>query len=1645
MNASHDHDLNPSLPVVTGKARAASLLRAVAGAPAGVQETRRGSFMVLVVGTLALLAVISILYVTVGRGDRQQASAAERNDRLENVPDAFAGHVARVVGDSSVSLYSVGGSGNTEIFRRKTWDYPSTSWALRTNETNPASRTQFTPSGNVSGSTPWLASTEPTWLNYAGAAPPNPALRARRDWAHISNVSPDGAYVNLFNLRQNGFEATPAQMRLGLSYLNANGSAATNRDFGTPPRPASDQNPADWSMRQANLFLPTELPSPIPVSSAAYLRYQYADTDGDGFYDARWQEMVEYRGGTNPVTALLPRDDKYRYFFATRIVDLSSMVNVNTAKDFFANGAVNTTLAPDQEVPFGLSPGEVDLFRLLTMTDAYDLTGPAFGYSAFGNQVDAATILPPNHPSNYSAFTENAAWNLALSSWEATRQSFGSVLIPPRPTGAVTPVWSNAKQRYQAYLKSYGRPGSIGYDSTTPTYSNTTAFDYADLIELHTFWSTNNADVMSRLESAMGSWSTPNRFSPLRDNRLDSVERLNKVQNGQATIAAMVQSQYDLRHMLTTVSGARPFRSLPAIPVRQNINDQPIPPSLGEQELKLDARALLDSGNANDLFEAYADALAPIQLDATRAVAAWNTSTGLGQSMQTEYYGYKGPEFAVLTSAFMASNMVDLYDLGNAPKVSTVLLAEPYRATLNGDYANFTTREPRSFDQRNPNLSWAAWTDAGQLDLNQGVTTLGRLAPSTTGPNAATVPALNVYGVEIQPFITQVSTMTVYADTPQSSDEPSLLQGDGDETPDADGDGLPDGFITINGDVPNGSTNSNGDLMCRVVAFQLTNPFDVDITLSQGLGLGASNVFDPAYPPIDREQDFYYIEFGGKFYKLSELVEVDAVNNQFWGGNSTNTEAASLIGLTIPRGKSIVVYALSESERAVARRFAAADKQLARTDAAYAGAVRNWIRHQFGVGAADGNDRVVEIPRFEPYDINNAANAGVPMAGYHNPLSSTPELNGQVNLWRARRAAAFATATNQHESFLSSASGTTTVDGSTTPPAVQLPQRNRRENDQLVDRFRVASGTDLDRKLPSINQTIDNGYAGDESGPFNAQNFNSGFTISVWATSRRPDDPRDAGGEVPRGAIPAYCVSPKTGSPLTIGDTDGLNLSNLDRGDFSNSAGRYRTISEWRIGMQTATPIIRDADRNPAKRGGNEIGANLSGRTFASNYQEFLLDNREFKHEATPSTPPISALRVADMLLPMAIGPFETPITQNGTLIPQTGIPSAVTLANIEQRWVTLGEALAVAYNYEPLATATAPPPNGPAEELLSLYAPLTLNRTGTPTPYPVHDGGHLVLDDFVLFWDGNNNLVFDAIPSTPDYRTGLGVPAAAAILDTFMVLPANMASLTSAVPGLINPNTASRPVFNTIPMMAPAPTTGPTGTNWWWGETAFNQTSDIASTVLAYRDKGSLDVRTRTATSGDPNAAVVRIFDDTTGIRPDQTDALNGRGVASNISGIREEPGIFSLGELMAARQLVVDSSGNVNPNSYRDPSNIDFLGHRDPNTGAGPRFQRAGTESILHRDVSTGNYSPDQLQGEYDQKLVPMQGLLATASTRSDYFICWFIVEGYRKEDVAKLGNTDPMVPSIRRRFMMILDRSSCISPGQPARIRAIKELPL
>ena len=113
---------------------------------------------------------------------------------------------------------------------------------------------------------------------------------------------------------------------------------------------------------------------------------QWVDTDGDGFVDARWCELVDaFLDADNPLWAL-PQQGRMRMFLAARCIDLSGLVNVNTATDFTLDPGtfvVNPSGAIRQFYPAGLTPSDIDLRRVLSLVDHHWLynTGVVRGYN----------------------------------------------------------------------------------------------------------------------------------------------------------------------------------------------------------------------------------------------------------------------------------------------------------------------------------------------------------------------------------------------------------------------------------------------------------------------------------------------------------------------------------------------------------------------------------------------------------------------------------------------------------------------------------------------------------------------------------------------------------------------------------------------------------------------------------------------------------------------------------------------------------------------------------------------------------------------------------------------------------------------------------------------------------------------------------------------------------------------------------------------------------------------------------------------------------------------------------------------------------------------------------------------------------------
>ncbi|GJQ31035.1 MAG: hypothetical protein HBSAPP03_29190 [Phycisphaerae bacterium] len=1653
----------------------AGLLTRLSGTAGAWRQRRRGSFLVMVVGTLALLSVFAILYVSIGNQDLRGKAALTRREALDDVPQQFARYIARdIVARDVLSRWypeaeASAGNPSIPIGWREATDYPSVDWARRSNGLTQG--TFFDPVGTMDlpaefltafpgnypsrwdPTDPWLASGEPTWLNFAGAALPTnlPEYMMKVDWAQISNVAPDGRFVNLYNLRNN-FEALPGvgndpsgrpRLSTGLSLFGPTGlmlpTPVTDFGLSVAANPAK-QTPAYWTARQQGAFRPVTMTGDFGPDSPLWPQYQWADADGDGMLDSRLFEMTEWREAPagqpgHDVRQLLDTDGNIRYFFATRIIDLSALVNVNTAADFRAS--------PNLANPAGISQADIDLRRLLTLRDRVDLDTylPGAVLSAYDGLPQGAS------GENYSGYTPAQAHESARHGYTALRLALESRTTPPM-FSAATPV-----ARYtapnggleSAYITDYGitpptfladftaDPGrrllslrryeasllGTHIDTTFPsgTIQLSGGFGVADTAELLTFRATNNPEFASPLERTLGGRddsgdvpppgapnpATPGTlaYSPLRDNRSTAVDGWRNFNAPAFKRATLLHFAADVRQRLTGVSGARDLRTMRGV-------DRDV---LSASELKSNISVAMPTGQI--LFNGYVAGLAPYITPGW-----WNLASGNGAEHLTEFYGYRGPELAVLTAAFMTANAVDMRDGGHTPTSYTVPLDQSFPDANPSAPGNGGIEEADGALAEDLQLFPAA--HAGRT-LNVGTT---RLANAAGGIDTPTAPAVNVFGIEAQPFITQVTTFSVFCDAPVSA-------GGDSESP-----GNP---ITIRGRI----LAANPDFLYRVIAFQVTNPFSTAITLSTDMFPQARyhNALGPTFPAIDREDGFYYLEFGGKYFKaaaLEEQVYVDSAtalanrnmtpplpalgDDSRVGQYTQGLEAVTIAPITIPAGKSVTLYALSQTPRHIL------SDRLVKVDSNLMGSPQQNLRATIRAAIENNLDADADIagaywiPEFNPatglmtLPVTTAIRDPYPASG------------STVNLYRAVRLGDVAQPGEGRKANVN-VSGVL-WDGVT--PAQQTThelyaEANKVANDRLVDRFRVPAG--LNRTLSPTNQQINGTDAGDSK-------WDNVATILVWANARRPRDGGIAGltPSIPAGAFPAYCLEPKYASGWNILSTDTVNPNSLNAGDFTGSSyqpGASQSPRNWRLEISstlldnltapnapqniTTGPKVGDAPRNnPLIRGTDD---------YASRYAEVVLINGQTSGPNALAGP----MRLGDMLLPLGIGPCEKPLTIAGTVE-----------ANPYARWTTLGEAMATALGYENYAGM-------PAGEVMANFTPQAdpLDPGFFLSPL---DRGNLWLDRFVPFYDADANGVFD--PASGDLRRGLEIPPAMAVLDAFTAAGPVGQGLNYGRQGVININTTPLIVARTLPMLSPPPDLDPNATDpwWWWPTTSpirgVDGTSDIAATVIAYRDKVDTFARPQSSTFGaTPPVDQITFADQPAGTPPNSPiDQLNGRATWSEIPGLSELPGYRTVGELLAARFR----NGATAPPAYAN--NIDHLGYDAKGTTANQigNNSRIGVSPVL-ADHGTGAPSADRLSNEYKELLTVFNGVAGSVTTRSDVFACWFVVQGYKKSDVENVKATEPIVPSVQRRFLMILDRSKVTKRGDSAEILYMKEVPM
>ncbi|MFN9312346.1 MAG: hypothetical protein ACK5WB_01250 [Phycisphaerales bacterium] len=613
------------------------------------QARRRGSVLVLAVGVLALMSIMVVVYVTLGQNDRRSGAASQARVQLTTQSQSVRDYLAQVIADGATSVVLQRDVLGNDHVVRKAWDYPSTDeQMLSVNPGAPAGLTsteiatgptpewparRFDPSGNTStswvsgqrtdprtGGTPFLAAAEPTFLNYEGDAPTDPARLYIdfTDWAHISNFAPDGRFVNLAAIRGNfnaevGFGADrqgrPRTSELvtlldtPLAPSGPTGRYVSNLDRGD--QNADPNRPAHFSARQRGAARPMNDPRFI-AGDPRRIDNQWRDTDGDGIADARIFELID---ASEPDRArpIVPETPGVRTFVAARAIDLSGLVNVNTARNDVRKASQRTPNATNSQFadplfPVGLTPADVSLERLLTLRDVFQNTLEPLGQIPQPTPREGVALYESIDVQRATRIGESAFSSLLFAAQRGSvgpAEFFAPGRVPPAPAFA-SQAYQNAGvvgglaplQRAELYRVTGSDPsaGVVSQPaSASVTLGFSSTFGLADELELRTFNGRNNSETLSRLEVVLDGRSAEERPSlndqpisadrnlgPMRSNRPLAVERSLTPDSAAGARSEHDQpldyraqralANMDVRSRLTTISGDRPIATtiLPA-------------------------------------------------------------------------------------------------------------------------------------------------------------------------------------------------------------------------------------------------------------------------------------------------------------------------------------------------------------------------------------------------------------------------------------------------------------------------------------------------------------------------------------------------------------------------------------------------------------------------------------------------------------------------------------------------------------------------------------------------------------------------------------------------------------------------------------------------------------------------------------------------------------------------------------------------------------------------------------------------------------------------------------------------------------------------------------------------------------------------
>ncbi len=635
-------------------------------------QRERGSIIIFAVGVLVLLAVLAAVFLTSSQQQRETGTSTvlqHLTSRSGAGAHRYMDHIVDIISRDvfdpmTAETYHLAGSDPlvlTAPSAYEVWDYPYTRRTLDglASVGNP----RFF---NKGGDDPWLAEIDPRptvgalgLIENAGTYASGPQ---EMTWMNLSKIHPYGLFVKIGYDPANGTTDTdnPAD------YFTL--QEFTNPELFDPEMP--DGSPLTGPVTSNGIF--ATVPSPL-------FDREFADADGDGHYDSRWTRWLAGDDVDNDLLADIRSSmgdlPGYTTYIAARIVDLSGMINVNTATSFNRGPGFGPDLAP-------ISPADVDLARLLTLPD---YTGALYeGYSGADMFFEGAWAFEKLMLDLHYDVLRNVDGNLYLPGTFLMEESFRL----------------DAYDNYQARTDGLFDTGGSRYLSSR--------FQVDDELELRSYAARNDPASQSRLEAVFD--PTQAAAGPLHsDTDNEIVERDNLTP---ATMASRVQ-QYmvDLRHRLTTMSKARRFGpqtgrfptlhdastgdvDRPAFPIVSNQAALP-----GTTELTFNSwNYQLDYARDEKLreyFKIFAQALAPFALlDTPDSHITWD------RSANDDYLAYgwdllvrdgsqdnvleSTEQFAVRTAAHLALNTLSLYDDGdpqytgiNAPPRMARLVYKP--------------------------------------------------------------------------------------------------------------------------------------------------------------------------------------------------------------------------------------------------------------------------------------------------------------------------------------------------------------------------------------------------------------------------------------------------------------------------------------------------------------------------------------------------------------------------------------------------------------------------------------------------------------------------------------------------------------------------------------------------------------------------------------------------------------------------------------------------------------------------------------------------------------------------------------------------------------------------------------------------------